>query len=157
MSTEDARPWWASEDPEATGLDADEDPVEAVRTARRPSAGHGEASDPEGGSAGTADHDGAWDGSAICPVCPLCQGWRVLSEHQPEVAEHLAAAGRHLAEASPEVTEHLVAAGRHLTAAVRHLFDEDADERGSDGHEGEAQAEGEASFERIVVEPQDRG
>lgn len=112
MTADGARPWWASEDAEVDGLDPDEDPIAAVRRARA-------ADDPgPGSSSQDARHD------PPCGVCPLCLGWQHLDIHHPEVAEHLAAAGRHLLDAQPEVAAHLSAAGRHLSAALRHLVDE---------------------------------
>ncbi len=116
MTNDPVRPWWASPDPESSQLDADEDPIGAARSARRgATAGErdGEAHGPVGGH-----------GPEPCGVCPLCSGWRLLSESRPETAEHLAAAGRHLAEARPEVATHLAAAGRHLATALRHLMDD---------------------------------
>ncbi len=155
MSAEEARPWWASSDPDVADLDRDEDPVETVRQARRggsdggepepggarpqgddpdePLTGHGDGHDQDGPVGRTGDHE-------PCGVCPLCAGWRALTESHPEAAEHLAAAGHHLGELRPEVADHLAAAGRHLAAALRTLLEPP-----------EETADPDAPFERIDV------
>ena len=167
MTAEDARPWWASADPEVDGLDPHEDPIEVLRAARRgPENGADAATDAagdDGAATGAADDDGAAraaeDHAAACSACPLCTGWRLLQEHHPDVATHLAAAGRHLAEAQPEVAEHLSAAGRHLAAALRHLLDDpgpDAGESPDEGPEPRRRRGGrDAPFERIVLDDQE--
>lgn len=135
MSCDPARPWWASADPTARAVDPDEDPVAAARAARRRAADDAAAGTEEPSDA--AADPCAWSGEeprsaadrgghdpTICGVCPLCSGWRLLTELQPEAAEHLTAAGRHLADARPEVAAHLAAAGRHLASALRQLVDD---------------------------------
>jgi hypothetical protein len=145
MSVEDARPWWATDDPSVEGLDDDEDPIEVLRSARRGSDGD-EDPDAHGARSG-ARAEGAASDNGTCGACPLCLGWRLLGEHHPDVADHLEAAGRHLAEARPEIAEHLAAAGRHLTAALRHLFEE---------HEAAPRSDAaDAPFEHIVVDHDD--
>ena len=180
MTAEDARPWWASTDPQTEGLDTEEDPIEVLRAARRPDAEHGgpdvdssrsdadgsrsnangSRSDAAGGEPHTDDLPSAADSphtSEICGVCPLCVGWRFLQEHHPDVVDHLAAAGRHLADAQPEVAEHLGAAGRHLTAAFRKLIDERG-ESGPDGGSDRDHRDGpgrKEAFEHIVLDDEE--
>ncbi len=180
MSAEDARPWWASPDPEVDRLDPDEDPVAAVRAARHAPDGEPDGErEPAPGPDPDPDPDLGHDGrragaetggqqTEACDVCPICLGWRYVRDHHPDVAEHLSAAGRHLADAQPEVAEHLAAAGRHLTAALRHLVDEraehaadgerDAEEgTGSAGADraGRGSAPGRTVFERIVLDDEE--
>lgn len=163
MTAEDARPWWASTDPRTEGLDADEDPIEVLRAARRPDPGHGPGhgrADSEGGEPGTDDSSSGADAphtSEICGVCPLCVGWRFLQEHHPDVVDHLAAAGRHLADAQPEVAEHLGAAGRHLTEAFRKLIDErgEGDPAGGSERAHRGGPGGGGAFEHIVLDDEE--
>lgn len=98
-----SRPWWASEGPIDGGVDPDEDPLLAHRTARRgqgdtdPTAGWAtsDAPGPEAGPTAGATHAGA----EICGVCPVCIAARMLGESRPEFLAHLTEAGRHLSAA----------------------------------------------------------
>ena len=160
MSQDPARPWWASDDPATDRLDPDEDPVSAARGARQRADGGTRADDRtrDDRRARTDERSRADDpppaadqdvhDAAICGVCPLCSGWRLLSEVRPEVADHLAAAGRHLAGARPEVAEHLAAAGRHLASAIRHLVED----VGTTADGASAAPGHNAPFERIDVD-----
>ena len=111
--SEDPRPWWASA-ADAEGLD-DVDPIEAFRSARRPTdadPGQGPAADADPGEGPAADAGarGADPGPAapphgnhrpeLCGICPLCSLARSLEETRPELLEHLTEAARHLAAAA---------------------------------------------------------
>lgn len=160
MTAEDARPWWATPDAEVDGLDPREDPIEVLRAARRGREGGGDAATGTPDEGDGATH-AAGDHAEPCSACPLCTGWRLLQEHHPDVATHLAAAGRHLAEAQPEVAEHLTAAGRHLTAALRHLLDDagapaaDAAEAPEGGASQRQRQARKAPFEHIVLDDEE--
>jgi len=103
MGAEQARPWWASDDPGVDELVTDEDPVTAHRTARRSvptdatsAPGDGEPAPDPGRGAPSA---GATHDPSTCGLCPVCVGLRLLGEHRPEVIDHLNEASRHLSAA----------------------------------------------------------
>ncbi len=97
MASDQARPWWASDDPQIDALAADEDPVTTHRSARRPETDR----DPEPSTIGDTDHGPApaTHDPSTCGRCPICLGLRLLEEHRPDIAEHLSEASRHLAAA----------------------------------------------------------
>ncbi len=105
MGAERARPWWASDDPGVDELFADEDPVTAHRTARRPAPADGEPDPaPADGDADPAPEReapsaGGTHDPSTCGLCPVCIGLRLLGEHRPDVLNHLNEASRHLAAA----------------------------------------------------------
>jgi hypothetical protein len=148
MGVEQARPWWASDDPSVDELAIDEDPLTAHRTARRPAETDGERDRgpdrhaPSAGevqdaspSAEVRDVLSASDShdASTCGLCPVCIGLRLLGEHRPEVLDHLNEASR------------------HLTAAIRGLL-----EPGVDSGRGERNARRSPdTFERIQVDGPD--
>lgn len=139
------RPWWASADPDVDRLDPDEDPLDAVRSARRRT-DHDDATTREhsgadgGAPSEPSDASCALDVSEVCGVCPVCAGWRYLRDHHPDVAAHLAAAGRHLSDAQPEVVEHLAAAGRHLAAVFRQVLEDRGEAEAADDESSESRS-----------------
>jgi hypothetical protein len=121
MTSDEAKPWWASGGPAGGGIDREVDPIEAHRSARRGGErpiGGSDADEPFEASTGPAPARDRATGSDhapdVCGVCPICIGLRMLGEVRPDLVTHL--------------TE----AARHLTAAARTLFEAAAAEQDHD-------------------------
>jgi hypothetical protein len=128
VTSERARPWWASDGPVEGGAARAEDPVVLHRAARRGTGGTspapwwstaggeeatsgaeevGRAPGEEPGAAGSVTGEPAGERHTIdaCGVCPWCTSLRLLQSTRPDLVEHLTEAARHLAAAARSLLE----------------------------------------------------